>query len=290
MKEAIKNVVNDLLKPLGFSLEKIENNRKTVDLRTEVKNPLEGYYWTCGAPFVMNVKIKRCFSIEFPGSAEYNPFVETLKKYGEGQCADYVGSPMEDFYEKWQPGKADGFYKNGKELAPPWDQGYKSSKNLSDARLKRNDFVKAQSELGEVGEIKGHLKKGPVSLGFGKITFQRFIKIYNSIRHNGYQPEKLGSGHINGRLYVRDGKDYRVAISAGKHRVAVLQALGYSKIPVKLSTVIIKREDVDFWPNVRNGNYSKEDALAYFDRIFDNEHPSLWRPEAVLNKEVVKMA
>ncbi|WP_143962366.1 ParB N-terminal domain-containing protein [Litoribacter populi] len=277
MKVAVKNVLNNVLRPLGLSINKIDKTRQTVDLRAKVKSPLEGYYWTCGAPFVMNVKVKKCFCIEFPGAAEYNPFIATLRLYGEGLCDKYEGSPLENFYKHWQPGDSDGYYKNGKELAPPWEQGFKKKIHLSEARMKRNDFLKAQSELSELGEIKGQLKKGPVTKSFGKVTFQRFTGLYDSIKENGFEPEKMG-GHITGKLYVRDGSDYRVAVSGGKHRMTVLQALGFTNVPIQLSTIVVKREDVKYWPNVRNGNYTEEEALAYFDRIFENEHPLQWEP------------
>lgn len=61
-------------------------------------------------------------------------------------------------------------------------------------------------------------------------------------------------------------------LNGGQHRAASLSALGHETIPVRLtspsSASIIRRDDVDFWPYVRTGLFSRETALEVFDRIF----------------------
>jgi hypothetical protein len=280
MLKVAKNYTDKVLNSFGFTITRIDQNGKLADLRTITTDPVEAYYLAKGKPFLLNVPIEQCTSIEFSCANKHNPFVQTLINYSKGLCTTYQGSPLQHFYNSWHPGTSQQYFKEGKELAPPWDLGFKKEINLAEARLNRNDFVEAQRELGfSKSNIYGHINRGPVSEAFGQITFNRFVKIYNSVKERGYLPEKIKSGHIKGAVFIKAG-DYRVTISSGKHRITALQALGYTHIPVQFGPprfpVLVRREDAEQWPNVKAGYYTREEALQVFDSKFKLEHPSGW--------------
>ena len=54
----------------------------------------------------------------------------------------------------------------------------------------------------------------------------------------------------------------------GNHRVAVASALGIKSIPV-LVTKIIRLDELEYWPNVINGLFNKDQAIKIFYNIFD---------------------
>jgi hypothetical protein len=281
MLKIYRHYTNKLLHRFGLEINRRKPTDVLLDLRRHPINPIEAYYRSQGRPFVLNIPLTKCFSIDFSGANTNNPFVKTLLAYEKGACNAYRESPLMDFYEKWQPTHTTYFDKDNREIAPPWDYGLKRSINLTEARLKRKNFqsIRKQLKLTESG-IFGHINRGPVSEEFGEITFQRLVKIYNSIKEKGYLPESSLDGHIRACLYVTEN-DYRVSISCGKHRMAALQALGYQEVPVQFGPpqfpVIIRRDEVDNWPNVRAGYYTREEALSLFDHKFLDAHPSGWR-------------
>jgi hypothetical protein len=97
--------------------------------------------------------------------------------------------------------------------------------------------------------------------------YQLLVKIYNE----GYCPEVNLDGFIRGYI-LRRGEDSKFAVTAGQHRLAVLAALDYVTCVVKFQPGIdrvVDVLDVDNWPLVRNGLYSKQQALNIFNGIFE---------------------
>jgi hypothetical protein len=78
------------------------------------------------------------------------------------------------------------------------------------------------------------------------------------------------------QLLIRDG-EHRVFVRSGKHRIAALGALGHRQITVQLARryhpALIHREDASSWPLVRSAFYTRDQALAIFDRIFAGQQP-----------------
>jgi hypothetical protein len=109
---------------------------------------------------------------------------------------------------------------------------------------------------------------GPISTDHGELEFLRLTSVNNKIIKEGYAPSK--HGHIHGEFLI-DGNDWIWIAIGGKHRFSVLSALDVDTIPVaKLSrwaTLFVRRSEVEFWPNVRSGLFTVEEALSIFDRI-----------------------
>jgi hypothetical protein len=262
-----------------------------VDLRGTTDDPVEVFYRVGRSRFLVDVPLERCRA--FGATAQRctreanNPFVDTLVLYGQGRCTSFLESPLHRYYETWQPdslAEAMGIPAdpaNQALSAPPvvpalpWSR---SRTGLERARrLALQEFRAAQRRAGvDGGDVDGILSHGPVTPAFGAVTFERLAMVYDSIRWRGYQPEKVGASHIMAQLLMRDG-EHRIFIRSGKHRIAALGALGYTRVTVQLARryfpALIHREDASSWPLVRSGLYTRDQAVALFDRIFDGQPP-----------------
>jgi hypothetical protein len=253
-------------------------HREPLDLRGLAAGPVEGLRRAGDRPFLLDVPVESIRAVGFAGADAWNPFVLTLREYAAGRCGQFKGSLLEDFYRCWQPFAA------GEDAMRqmPWKAGARDARNTSEGRLAREGFVEAARELGvSPGEIRGHIKGGPVTEAFGEITFRRIARLHDSVRDTGYRPESSPGGHLRGQCFVRNG-DFCVVVGSGKHRVCALLALGWEKIPVRFGApklpVVTRREEVDSWPQVREGLYTRDEALSEFDALFARSHPSGWRP------------
>lgn len=112
----------------------------------------------------------------------------------------------------------------------------------------------------------GYGLQGPVVDAKGKLEYGRLIQLINSIRKYGYD-RVLAREDVTVTVIKRDD-EYRFCIGHGQHRVAVLAALGYTEIPVSLLDVIYLGE-VEYWPRVYRGIWSKSQAITYTNHLFD---------------------
>lgn len=113
---------------------------------------------------------------------------------------------------------------------------------------------------------------GPVSVLKGTRELQRLKKTYNSIIKYGFQPNKF-DGHIRG-YFLKYKNNYRFIVVDGQHRMAVLAALKYSKVPVTFHPLmprIIEYEKLEDFPLVKNGIYSRKLAKKIFKSYFTED-------------------
>ncbi len=254
--------------------------KQSVDLRGLTSDPVAAAGMAAGRRFLIEVPITKVRLLNFWGGDPNNPWVLTLREYAAGRCSHFKGSPMDDFYQKWQP------YTSGYVGDPmsPWKTFTRSNpRNSASGRLRRKEFRAIANELAvSADEVHGHIKGGPVTDAFGQITFLRLTGLYDSIQRSGFRPEASAARFPSATCFVRGHDDFRVSIGSGKHRVTVMLALGWQNIPVEFGPpklpVITRREEVDTWPNVRAGYFTREEALLVFDEMFRLTHPSGWSP------------
>lgn len=98
----------------------------------------------------------------------------------------------------------------------------------------------------------------------------RLHRLLASIQATGYLRIKTGRDPSCHAMYI--GGEWRWVVGKGEHRVAVLAALGWAVIPIRISQ-IVRREEVKVWPNVRSGVFSEEIALKIFDNYFYGYSP-----------------
>jgi hypothetical protein len=276
-----------VLRRVGFDVRRVEPAPPALDLREVTEDPVEACYRSGGRPFIVDVPLASCRMMKgnaflcVPGSG--NPLVETVLAYRSGRSSSYAGSPLEAFYDSWQPstlaealgiavdGASPGLRVPAHDAPPvPWSDRARGSRR--EERLNRPGFVGMVERDGAVrGPIDGMLYYGPVSTAFGEVTFRRLASLADSIDREGYLPDRYG--FLQGRVLVRQGS-WRILVDSGKHRAAVLGGLDLHSVPLLFGNgrrrpVVVHRNDVDSWPNVRNALFTSRQALDVFDRIFD---------------------
>lgn len=107
---------------------------------------------------------------------------------------------------------------------------------------------------------------GPVSDRLVDLELTRLACTHDSIANNGFD---RATGTILGRVRV-SGDALMVLPVGGWHRTAALLALGASTIPMQFSPTVpvVRRHEVAWWPNVANGLFTVDQALAVFDHQF----------------------
>lgn len=135
-------------------------------------------------------------------------------------------------------------------IMPPWD----SMRRRDVQKLRRKTVV--------------HPLIGPQATEAVRSQIKRYLSVYRSIKQHDYQPNVFG--HIQG--YVLDrGDDAVFVATSGKHRIAVLAALGWERIPVTFKPNMppcFCLCQSHYWPNVVNGLYSVEEAEMIFNGYF----------------------
>jgi hypothetical protein len=256
-----------------------------LDLRDVTTDPVHAAYLARSQSFLIAVPINLCRTLSVTafrcGADGDDPLTRTLCAYAAGECPEYTGSPLHRFFEQWQPSTVAEVLGIQVHSAPPYFQSppsgrpvlpwsHRGGESSREARYGRPGFKQAMSELNNPTDADGIIFYGPVGLGFGQITYQRLVRLFDSIQRHGYDPEGVGSHHIQAYA-LNDSGDCRYIILGGKHRIAALGAHAFETVPLQLGAntlAIVRRDDWASWPNVRNGLYSGEMALALFDRMF----------------------
>ena len=108
---------------------------------------------------------------------------------------------------------------------------------------------------------------GPSSERLITVEYNRLVKVFDSIKENGY---KEGMGFPSATIYLNED-NYLLELQGAWHRTAAMLALNYEFIPVivsKLSTKVIKRNELKLWHQVKERLYTENQALSLFDKVF----------------------
>lgn len=210
----------------------------------------------------------------------YHPYVSALREYEIGGSTSYMESTLRTYYERHQPSHAGeafvGFerwpveYKN---LPPhlyrlaPW-HSLTADEVDQQVRYWSRENAKGVANLdqGWSLETDGFQYHGPVSERRGELEYQRLIKVYESLKADGYDRSQ---GHVE-LLILRRGQEIRLLnYGEGNHRAAAMAALGYETVPATFyHPYSIDFEDIEYWPQVRQGLWSSQQAENYIDHLF----------------------
>ena len=128
-----------------------------------------------------------------------------------------------------------------------------------------------------IGIESGWRNFGPINKDVLDVEIKRLKNLCTSINNKGFL-RTPPHGDVGAIVLMKDDSSWRwVVENGGQHRAAVLSALGYNKIPIKVWKIIEER-DVKIWPNVLSGIYSEAEALMIFNRIFSAEIPDVLSP------------
>lgn len=280
------------MKRIGYELNKKAHyifNKFGIDLVRSSANflnvdwvsPVEFMYKTNNRHILINVPLG---DIRFLGVHGYKadkdstaPFISTIKEYKEGKIKSYINSPLYSFYSNFQPKSISEYlYLNNysssifNTLPPsgaflPWQDIDPVEKSRQRVLEVESDNKEHNTNLSMEG---GDPFYGPVSLEKGELEYNRLINIYYSILKHGFKIDSKGKGNINAVILENDN-NYCYFVFSGQHRVAALSVLNYEKVPIQIyKGLVVRRSEVDFWPGVTNGYFSKSEALNVFDRIF----------------------
>ncbi len=220
------------------------------------------------------------FSCEKTGN---NPFVNTVTDYIENGSISYSGSKLEEFYNTCKPKNvADLFNLNRKlhnDLVQlpatffvfPWENA-----DMEGKKKYYEKSVKAETKLRGKELSLGHGRGcfGPVSKERGELEVKTLVKLTKSIIRKGYLRGNKFDEDISASVLVNDS-DYKYLISGGSHRAFVLSAIDYKLAPIRVLPrcvpAFIYRNEADWWPNVKSGLYTKNQALKIFDSIFKGD-------------------
>lgn len=113
---------------------------------------------------------------------------------------------------------------------------------------------------------------------------KQYAQLTELIKKNGF---KYGGeyGYVTVELFVMNNKFCWKIGGEGNHRAAAAAALGLKKIPA-LITKIIRLEELEYWPNVINGSFNKDQASKIFYNIFDAKPSKIFNDWIKLNSSI----
>ena len=135
----------------------------------------------------------------------------------------------------------------------PWDS--RSAEHFRAKALKR----KAKRKRFEKGETPEQ---------WAMRHAKRLNTLTDSVMRNGLLRNDGPSGDIEATALVNPAGLWRWQTIKGHHRAAVLSALEYREVPVRI-TRLVREDEVNLWPNVANGLFSEGAAARVFRRHFD---------------------
>jgi hypothetical protein len=219
----------------------------------------------------------QCFSREigwhrFVSSTEY--ILEVLSKR-ESEFV-YEDSPLYKYYQKVQP----------KLFGDLWAMAGRSEDIGVLSRMPLDRYVNwfpwfgltdspENMKIGvslqpEIPEWDSHAF-GPLARETGLEEIKRISKLLVKISNDGYSPEVNLDGFIRGYV-LRKGAESRFAVTAGQHRLAILSVLEYENFTVKFQPGferVVDVGEVELWPLVKNGVYTKQQAINIFNGVFE---------------------
>lgn len=111
---------------------------------------------------------------------------------------------------------------------------------------------------------------GPVTQVKLMSEVTRYREVLESIQRDGYAPDESSvDGHVGAQALVHPNRPAAYLVSDGNHKLAALLALNSTRIPIALRRrpAIVRRSEVNLWPNVRTGLFEAQEALEIFDNL-----------------------
>lgn len=274
-----------------------------VDLRSSHDDPVESAWsllsasYECNGAFLIQVPLDFCRWRGATGLCygydSIHPFVLTLRQYAAGEFSAAHETPLSDYYRIWTPTSLSQTLGLDKQLAHsllnnapalhsvlPWYSS-ESMRKLQRGTYANPEQLKKLEQQPKAYSLSA--THGPRGAGGVKHECKYLFHLYQRIAKHGYNPRASDSlphrdQHIVGEVLVR-AHEYRVMVTNGQHRCAVLSALGYASAPILVRSPdcsepnFIRAGDRTCWPLVKNKLFSVQDAARVFDRVFDGNLP-----------------
>lgn len=197
---------------------------------------------------------------------QWHPFNAVLNEFDNGKGLDHKTSILSKFYANYNLIENKGFlsvHENNWDsikiaYIPPWGGGKRVNAN--------NEF---EHWIGP---------KSPEQID----TFLKYFeKLYHKIKKERYRPIKNADGFVRVLVLKKESK-VKYLVVGGQKRSSILSHCGYKKIWVRLQyahrdypgnmPTVVNIKDLNYWPNVSNGLYTKENAMAFFNEYFEGNN------------------
>ncbi len=267
-------------------VRKNKNYMSIIDLRKTTNHPISFLYSEIFNNALLECRIDHGrsqpgFSLNGNSNSIFVVAAKKAVEFGlqKNGVEDYLKSIYSKYYELVVPKNAaawldlgfseDSIFYSEPPYAAVFPWRARSVESYKNAYV--NAAIKENEALGKNLTIKdGWLFCGPVSEEKLKIEVERILNVLRSIEKKGYQRDSSSDGDAKATALVNTNGDWRWLLTAGNHRASAAAALGYDKIPIRVNLVII-RDQVKYWPHVVNSNFSEEEALTFFDRVFNGK-------------------
>lgn len=284
---ALKSKVLKLINKSGYDLTKIETEGLDFPIiKEDMYNPEKIIFFAKlnKLPFLCYVPPKHLQGhvMNFNFDDENHPFKKAvLNAIKENKKKKAIKNSLEGFYEETTPSNAaEVLGLKDKDLpvlsekepwlaVHPWE-----NRTLEEVKKKRPNQTNRENKKNgkDISIDEGWHLFGPVSEDKLEVEAKRVFEVLKKVQKDGYKAYN-NYNNISTTILIDHEKDkMKWVVYDGQHRTSVLSALNYKKIPVLVKS-IVSRSDVEFWPGVENGDFSKEAALKIFDRVI-NEKPS----------------
>jgi hypothetical protein len=215
------------------------------------------------------------------GSDGWHPWVAELRDQDRPQNAgDATPTLLQRFAASFQPGDAlealAGFEPDAPcglaDLSPDlfWVTPWCAWTPQEMARAAHEWVARGARDHGLHGfepERDGSPYHGPTSSRLARVEAHRLRTAAAALRRDGYD-RRFGDSLVY--LVRRGGEQCAVKFGAGYHRTAAMAAIGAPSIPARLRPPLaVDVADVDDWPQVRSGLWSRRAALRYVDHLFE---------------------
>jgi hypothetical protein len=286
-------VVKKLLANLGYNITTISSTKPTALLSFD-GNPRALRYLKKSGEFLITGKVEDGRSLfVFPlDDKNRHPFVRAVQAALDvsligGDEKEAIRRRLMGFYSLYRPASAAEVLGAAAEEIPmlgdqppwvvikPWEDMSVQERIEKIIRTERED--NSQVSTAPMSVEHGCNFCGPVSGEKLSVEAERLYKIMKSVIKNGFMRHDFKDGDIRADILVQTSGNWKWLVKSGQHRVAVLSALGYREFPIRVESIVC-RDEVDFWPQVLAGNYSREMALRVFDNIFSGVgvHERYW--------------
>ena len=272
----LERQVKRVLYRLGYEADPIA----PLDLRDVTDDPMQAAYVSGRRRCVVDVPLADCREdLGFCYSREtLQPYVRTVRAYLEGRVATFEDSPLMEFYDNFQPKNVWEFFdlpgNASSELLQfppmarilPWEARSLQKKLKYRIVATRHENRCRGADLG----IEHGAGAGPVTAEKGALEFQALARLAEDIQKRGYIRSDGHDGDITAVPLIDIRRGVRFLVRGGKHRIAVLTALGFEHVALRTRFVRAPRvEEADHWPHVKDRLFTREQAVFLFKRIFD---------------------
>jgi hypothetical protein len=286
LKPLLRASANRFLHRFGFTLAPYPS-APPIHLRDPGIQPASARYFSAFRPVLVDVAIERGRGLRvFRLDSDVHPFVNALRAApGEDRTAR-LRATLRAYYEMTRPASAAQWLDLPAGTSPlcdqppwavtmPWESLTPEQWRAANERYALKENLEHQLPGHALTIDDGWHFWGPVSEAKLEIETRRLSNLAASVLEKGILRHDGRDGDVCAVVLTRDA-DWCWQVLGGEHRAAAFSALGYETMPVRVLQVV-SRADVDHWPGVLRGCFSRQSALATFDMVFDGRLPNVAR-------------